>query len=103
MRLTDEYTYGINWDAANLEEGWEEIDEDGTTPELSSSKNCPVRQFQASRCLDHDHAREAETDLRKVTVYLPYAVFRKMHQYKKRKRIRSYSEAITSALTSYLE
>jgi hypothetical protein len=103
MRLTDEYTYGINWDAANLEEGWEEIDEDGTTPELFSSKNRPVRCFQTSWCLERDHDRETEADMRKVTVYLPYALFRKMHQYKKRKRIRSYSEAIANALTSYLE
>jgi len=103
MRMTDENTFGINWAAVELEEGWEEDDESGTTHVSIPLKNHPAGHFQASRCLDHDHAREAETDLRKVTVYLPYALYRKMHQYKKRKRIRSYSEAITSALTSYLE
>ena len=103
MRMTDEKTFGINWNPIDLEEGWEEEDESGTAHVAVSLKNRPAGHFQASRCLDHDHARETETDLRKVTVYLPYALFRKMHQYKKRKRIRSYSEAIANALTLYLE
>lgn len=108
MKMTEESTFGINWNPVQLEEGWEDECDDGEYPSTDFPTQLhPARNIQTSCIRAFGHRNQAElthsdTDFRKVTIYLPNALLQKMRQLKKRKKIHSYSEAIAAALTPYL-
>lgn len=103
MKKEGENMFGINWNPIDLVESQEEDDNNFVKtnfpdPRLLHTQNDPSGFERESLNQDHTDPPLSDADLRKITIYLPNALFQKMRQQKKRRMIRSYSEAISNAL-----